>query len=71
MNGLGLSWDALLKMTKIETEIVLDPDLYVFFEKVQEVEFLIFLKDITKAAINIRNLMIQNKIKTYYIFRQK
>ena len=29
----GLSWDSLLKMTKIKLEFILDPHVYMFFEK--------------------------------------
>ena len=29
----GLSWDALLKMTKVESEKTSDPDKYMFFEQ--------------------------------------
>ena len=29
----GLSWDAILKMTKIELEKISDPDKYKFFEQ--------------------------------------
>ena len=29
----GLSWDAMLKMTKIELEFISDPDMHIFFEK--------------------------------------
>ena len=29
----GLKWDAMLKMTKIKFELILDPDIYTFFEK--------------------------------------
>ena len=29
----GLSWDVMLKMTKIERELITDPDMYIFFEK--------------------------------------
>ena len=49
----GLSWNAMLKTTKIKFELITGPDMYIFFEKVQEVEFLIFLIDIAKPAINI------------------
>ena len=28
-----LNWDAMLKMTKIELELIPDPDMYIFFEK--------------------------------------
>ena len=29
----GLKWDVMLKMTKIKFELILDPDIYTFFEK--------------------------------------
>ena len=29
----GLSWDALLKMIKINLELITDPDMYISFEK--------------------------------------
>ena len=47
----GLSWDAMLKMTKIKPEPILDPDMYIFFEK--GTGFRIFLIDIAKPTINI------------------
>ena len=33
LSTLGLSWDAILKMTKINLELISVPDIYVFFEK--------------------------------------
>ena len=33
LSAPGLSWDAMLKMTKIKLEIFPDTDLYIFFEK--------------------------------------
>ena len=32
-NAAGLSWDAILKMTKIELEKISDPDKYMLFEQ--------------------------------------
>ena len=29
----GSSWDAMLKMTKVKLEFIIDPDMYIFFEK--------------------------------------
>ena len=29
----GLSWDAMLKMTKIKLELISDPGMYILFEK--------------------------------------
>ena len=33
LSVLGLSWDAKLKMTKVDLELIPDPDMYIFFEK--------------------------------------
>ena len=33
LSAPGLSWDVMLKMTKIERELITDPDMYIFFEK--------------------------------------
>ena len=33
MNGPGSSYDAMLKILKIELEFILDLDMYVFFEQ--------------------------------------
>ena len=33
LSSPGLSWGAMLKMTKIDFELIPDPDLYIFFEK--------------------------------------
>ena len=32
LSAPGLSWDAILKMTKIELELIPDPDMSIFFE---------------------------------------
>ena len=33
LSAPGLSWNAMLKMTKIKLELITDPDLYILFEK--------------------------------------
>ena len=33
LSAPGLKWDAMLKMTKIKLELILDPDICTFFEK--------------------------------------
>ena len=33
LSALGLSVDKMLKMTKIELELITDPDVYILFEK--------------------------------------
>ena len=49
----GLSWDAMFKRRKIKFELIPDPDMYIFFEEVQDYEFLIIQIDIAKPTINI------------------
>ena len=53
LSALGLNWDAMLKITKIELELIPDPDMYIFFEKGTSGAFLLFLIDIAKPTINI------------------
>ena len=44
----------MLKITKIELELISDPDMYIFFDKtVQEAEFHGFLIDIEKSTLDI------------------
>ena len=33
LSALGLSYDAMIKITKIKLEVVPDPGMYIFFEK--------------------------------------
>ena len=33
LSASGISWDAMLKMTKVELKLIIDPDMYIFFEK--------------------------------------
>ena len=33
LNAQALSWDPMLNITKVELELITDPDMYVFFEK--------------------------------------
>ena len=43
LSALAFSWDAMLNMTKVKLDIFTDSEMYIFYEKVREVEFLIFL----------------------------
>ena len=52
LSATGLSWDAMLKMTKNELELSPYPDPY-SLRNVQKMEFLMFLIDIAKPTINI------------------
>ena len=53
LSAAAMSWDAMLNMTKVELKLIPDPNMYIFFEKILEVEFLIFLIDIVKPTISI------------------
>ena len=53
LSAKALSWDAMLNITKVEIELIPDPDIYISLKKAREVEFLIFLIDMVKTAINI------------------
>ena len=57
-----LCWDAMLKMTQIKLELIKDPDMYIFYKKVQELKFFIFLIDTTKA---------RNRYLKYYETKQE
>ena len=48
-------------MAKVKLKLISDPDMYMFFKKIQEAEFLIFLIDIVNPKISILNLMDENK----------
>ena len=61
LSALAFSWDAMLNMTKVKLEIFTDPEMYISYEKVREVEFLIFLIHKVKPTRSIWNLMTQNK----------
>ena len=58
----GLSWDAILKMTKIELEKISDPDKYMFFEQGMR-GGVALIKDIVKQIINIIKIMIKENLK--------
>ena len=51
----------MLNITKVETELILDADLYLYFEKGMGTVIFNILKDIVTTTINIWNLMVKNK----------
>ena len=53
LSAPGLSWGAMLKMTKLSLELFQILTCRYSLKKVQEVEFLTFLIDVAKPTINI------------------
>ena len=58
----GLSWDAMLDMTKVELKLILDVDKYMFFEKGIRVDVVYISKRYRKA---------NNKYFTSYELKKK
>ena len=67
---MGISWDVMLKMTRIELELILDIGMHLFIEKGGEV-FLTLLKDVVKQIINTCNhIMLMNQVNVLCILVQ-
>ena len=49
LNALGLRWDAMLKMKKVELELIPDLRMYIFFEKGTRVEISYIYNRYSKA----------------------
>ena len=58
-SSLGLSWDAMLKMTGVKLEKLFDIDMYLFIEKgLRRGIYFTLLKDILKQITNTLRIMI-------------
>ena len=62
----GLSWDAMLKMSGIELELISDIDMHLFIEKGMRGGISYIAKDIAKQIINTWKFMIVVK-KVYLL----
>ena len=71
MSGAALSWDVVLNMTKIELELIPEPDMYMFSEKDtrSRVSWISNRYSKVKLTTSISNLITQrknqNKLYTY------
>ena len=65
-SSLGLSWDAMLKMTKIELEFISDIDKYLFVKKETRGDILYMVKRYSKANNKYMKSYDPNK-RSYYI----
>ena len=61
----GLSWDAMLKMTKIELGKISDPDKYMFFEQGMRGD-ISYINKIYSKANNVK-IMIKKNLKIIFI----
>ena len=61
LSAPALSWDGMPYMTKINFELLLDPDMYIFFEKGVRGGVSYIPIDTVKPGISIWNLMTHNK----------
>ena len=69
---LGLSWDAMLKMTKIKLEHISDPDMQIFFQKGTRGAISYISNRYSKANNKyLKSYYPQGRIETYYIPRRK
>ena len=58
-SSLGLSWDAMLKMTGVKLEKLFDIDMYLFIEKgLRTGIYFTLLKDMLKQITNTLKIMI-------------
>ena len=60
LNKPGLTWDAMLKLAKIELELIPDPDMYIFFEKNKTGGMSCISNRYSNSIINFWNLMTKN-----------
>ena len=58
----GLSWDVMLKMTKIKLTLITDLDMYIFFEKVMRGTISYISSRYSKTRIKTRILYTQMRI---------
>ena len=59
----GLSWDAMLKITKVELEKNDNADMHLFIEKGMRGGISYINKDLVKQIINIAQIMIELNLK--------
>ena len=64
----GLSWDAMLKMTKIKLEKISDPDKYIFIEKGMKGGINYISKRYSKASNEYWSDYDSEKLKTYVTY---
>ena len=60
----GLSWDALLKYTKIDLELLTDIDMHLFIEKGMHGAYVWCQNDMQKQTIHILQIIILTKKTT-------
>ena len=59
----GLSWDAMLKITKVELEKVSNPDMHIFIERCMRGGISCISKGLVKLIMNIVQIMMKINLK--------
>ena len=65
-----LSWNAMLKVTGIELEVISDNDMYLFIEKEIRGYISYIAKDIVKQAITRQIMTVVKKVNLLFIYMQ-
>ena len=63
-----LSWDAMLKMTEIELELISDINIYLFLEKKMKVGISYIAKRFSKASNKYMQFCANSKPSKYIIY---
>ena len=63
-----LSWNAMLKVTGIELEVISDNDMYLFIEKEIRGYISYIAKDIVKQAITRQIMTVVKKVNLLFIY---
>ena len=68
LSAPALSWDAVLNMTKVELELISDPDMYIFFEKGTRGGVSYISNRCSKVNNKYLNLMTQKQEQKHFIY---
>ena len=72
LGSSGLSWDAILKMTKTELELIPNSDMHIFFEKGTRGWISHISNRYSKASHKyLKSYDPPKRIETYYILRRE
>ena len=68
LSAPGLSWDAMLKITKVELEKINNARMHLFIEKEMRGALVMLQKDTVKQIINIVQIMTKLNLKIHCLY---